>query len=436
MYINKKKINENLLNFLIFIIPLSLILGNLIINVNIILICLVGLTFYKFQIFKFDQKIYKYLIYSFFLYLILITLFRNIPNLNNGDVYKENIIKSIFFLRFLILFLVINKLVEEKSFNLKFFFISCAFFSFIVSFDIIIQAIYGKNLLNYPITLNRPSGFFGNENIAGGYIQKFSFFFIFLLPFILLKNNYRNLFFIGISVIFFLTSIMLTANRMSFIIFILSICLSLLITKKFKEILTLFLLSFIIFSIGAKFLPKERFKTPYNVFLNSSVEILSKAPKIFYYNSFDGEEIIFDKYNYLVTFNSGVQVWKKNKIFGGGLKSFKLNCTYDFNQTCNTHPHNYLIEIMVDTGIVGSILISLIFVYNFLNFIKFLNYNYNYKLKSTLLSFPFFLIFFFEFFPFRSSGSFFTTNNAVIIFFVLGILLNISKLNFFENKKL
>jgi len=78
MLIKKKLFNyNNLINILIAAIPLSLILGNLIVNINIILICILGVAIYKFNTFQINRKKYQYLIYSFFLYLILITLYQN-----------------------------------------------------------------------------------------------------------------------------------------------------------------------------------------------------------------------------------------------------------------------------------------------------------------------------------------------------------------------
>ena len=137
----------------------------------------------------------------------------------------------------------------------------------------------------------------------------------------------------------------------------------------------------------------------------------------------DGKEMIdMGASGYLVHFNSGVQIWKKNKIFGKGLKSFRLNCTYGNNQTCNTHPHNYIIELLLDVGIVGLTLIYLIFIFSVFNFFNFYKHNSNLK----LLSFPFFLIVVLEFFPLRSSGSFFTTSNATVIFFMLAVVVGLS----------
>ena len=111
MHIEKKLFtNYNLINVLIALVPLSLILGNLIVNLNVILICLVGITIYKLDTFKIDKKIYQYLIYTFFGYLILITLISYLPLIENNtekmfpnnisfkEDYLENIFKVFFFL--------------------------------------------------------------------------------------------------------------------------------------------------------------------------------------------------------------------------------------------------------------------------------------------------------------------------------------------------
>ena len=120
---------RNLLNLLIAFIPLSIAIGNTAINANVVLICCVGLLTYKLKIFKLDQKIIQYLIYSFFLYLVLITLINNLPNLRDIRYYEyvdilsflfspqwEHILKSLFFLRFLIFFFSFELLNWRKKF--------------------------------------------------------------------------------------------------------------------------------------------------------------------------------------------------------------------------------------------------------------------------------------------------------------------------------
>ena len=424
---------QNLLNIIISIIPLSIILGSLAININVVLICLLGIVTYKSRIFKMEHRIFLYLIYSFFFYLILITLFKNLPNLHVAPRYETHIFKSFFFLRYLILFLVINRHITDGNFNTKLFFISCAFFVFLVAIDILVQVSFGVNMLGYPITEGRPSGLFGSENIAGGYLQKFSLFFIFfvLSYFTPKKTLYKILPFI-----FFMVPIILTVNRMSTVIYVTSVFLFLLIEKKLKEILITFLISLVVLFSVIKFTPVHsvyRLDTAIKVFYKTSVDIFFNAPKLFWSNTWKEDERLTPGNNgYVLHFNSGAQVWKKNKIYGGGIKSFQLNCEFIKNQTCNSHPHNYILEILTDTGIVGLVLIYSIFFLSLISYFKFYINKFNSELR--FISMPFFLITFFEFFPLRSSGSFWTTNNAVVIFLMLAFLINVSKLKSFNNK--
>lgn len=427
MLINKNYFSKiSVLNFLISLIPLTLIIGNLAVNINILLICFLGFAIYKFRLFNVDKKKYQYLVISFFLYLILITLFRNLPNLNDNVLYVEHIKKSFFFLKYLILFFIIFKTIEEGKLNIKFFFISAAFFSLIVGIDILIQIIFGKNLLGYTYN-NYPSGFFGDEKIAGSYLQKFSLFFVFYIS-LFFKSSNKKFFFISLSFIFFFIIILYTFNRIPFFLYVLSIFLIFFFAKKIK----LFILLAIICSLFFLYLHKnnEEFKGHINSFYGNAKQTIFVAPGLFY-NGYPNKPIDFAS-GHLITFNSGVQNWKENKIFGGGLKTLRIKCKYIKYQTCQSHPHNYWIEILLDVGLVGFTLIFLIFLLSFLNFLKFYSSNNNFHLK--LLSLPFFLIVFFEFFPLRSSGSFFTTWNSTIIFFVLPILINIEKVNFFKIK--
>ena len=406
----KKKIftNNNLINLLIAFIPLSLILGNLATNINVVLICLLGIIIYKLDIFKINNKKYYYLLCGFFSYLILITLIKNIPNLSENDLYKEHIFKSLFFFRYLIIFFIIQKLFEENCFNMNLFYISCIFFGLIVSIDVLMQVILKKNLFGYSITAYRPSSFFGSEHIAGGYIQKFSLFFIIFVNFFFKKNKRK--FFSILLFLFFFIVIILTGNRMPSLLFLLSILIFLLLEKQFKMI---------VFTI-VKYPPIERFDVQIKNFFIYSKEIVQKTPKLFYYNKYEPGVMSLE---YLLHFNSGAQVWKQNKIFGGGLKSFRLNCVYGYGatQVCNTHPHNYVLELLVDVGMVGFTLIYIIFILIIFDFFKL--YRSSSQLK--LYSIPFFLIIVTEFFPLRSSGSFFTTSNATIIFLMLSILIGI-----------
>ena len=422
----EKKIN--LINYLISFLPLSIILGNLILNINIILVCFFGLLIYGKKTFLIEKKNYQILIYTFFFYLILITLINNLPNYYSDSLYKDHILKSLFYLRFLLFFLIINKLIETKSLDIKLFFYSAAFFSFLVSFDILIQVILKKNLIGYQITWDRPSSFFGDEHIAGGYLQKFILFFIFLCAY-KLKSNFK----VFLLFIFFLIPIILTLNRMPVVIYLSSVLLFYLLEKRIKFIFLVLIFSISIFFSLKKYSFVNTMDSQITAFVSNTINIIFKSPNLFMNNN-NYEVIKSDSSGYLLHFNSGVQAWKKNKIFGQGLKSFRLNCEYADTQTCNTHPHNYFIEIMLDTGLVGLTIIYSFFIIGLINFLKFY---LNQPNKIKLFTLPFFIICFFEFFPLRSTGSFFTTSNSAIIFLSLAIFINSEKLkNLIAKKKL
>jgi len=250
MFIKKNYINKiGFINFFIALIPFSIALGNMAVNSNIVIISLIGLYIYRLDIFRLDKNIYKYLIYVFFFYLIANTLINNLPNLNNDILYKENLLKSFFFLRFLIFFLVIDKLIEKNNLNIKLFFISSIFFSSFLVIDIIIQLIFKKDLFGYVIVNNRPAGFFGDESIAGGYLQKFSLFTIFFLFwFFDGKKKFKIKFsIIFLFILIFLTTV-LTANRMPIILLFSSYVLFFYYGKKNKN--NYIFISFLFFNVS------------------------------------------------------------------------------------------------------------------------------------------------------------------------------------------
>ena len=123
-------------------------------------------------------------------------------------------------------------------------------------------------------------------------------------------------------------------------------------------------------------------------------------------------------------------------IFGNGIKSFREDCkklvTHKKGRLCSNHPHNYYLEILTDTGIVGffvTLAIGLLFVvFIFKNF-KFLNVG---GLKNLiLLAATMSLIL--EAFPIKSTGSIFTTNNATYLILIGSIILSHNKLSSAEN---
>ena len=114
MFQLKKLLNlKNFTNFLLSLIPISLIAGSLIINLNILFLIIAGIILIKKRrlIFKLDKT--KLFLTIFFILIIISSI------INFAIVGQENIIKSILLMRFLILYFVIEILLVNNLLNLR-----------------------------------------------------------------------------------------------------------------------------------------------------------------------------------------------------------------------------------------------------------------------------------------------------------------------------
>ena len=68
---------------------------------------------------------------------------------------------------------------------------------------------------------------------------------------------------------------------------------------------------------------------------------------------------------YLKEFTSFYDTWLLNKFVGGGIKNFRYYChvkpnPQNKNYHCNMHPHNYYLEILTETGLVGLLIVMVL----------------------------------------------------------------------------
>ena len=82
------------LNFLIYIFPITFILGNFFINILIFFVSVLGIIYYKKEIFNFKDNISLILIFVFF-FLIFISTGIESYNISNND----KLVKSVLFFR-------------------------------------------------------------------------------------------------------------------------------------------------------------------------------------------------------------------------------------------------------------------------------------------------------------------------------------------------
>ena len=171
---------RTIINFLLLFLPISFIAGNLLINLNIILIILASLIYWKKEFFNIDINLIDKLLMVVFFYAIIISLINfGVSFQNDVANAKENLLKSITYLRYLLFYFSIRHIIEKNFFTLRSFLSSglCVIF---VSLDLILQLIRGTDIFGFPKATYKLSGPFGDEQIAGSYLQRFSIFIFFI----------------------------------------------------------------------------------------------------------------------------------------------------------------------------------------------------------------------------------------------------------------
>jgi len=453
MILSKVNFNYNsasLINVVFCLFPISFIFGNLITNINFLLFCCLGIFHLKFsnllKKFNFPIKI----IFLFFVIVLFSTSLSFMESFYSSEYEQSEfsrLIKSVLFFRFFIILIIIYLLSELDIINFKLFFLSAAIFPFLISIDVIFQYIFGFNIIGIKSYVHHNSSFFGDELIAGGYIQNFSFFSILFLTHLIKKNeNSFKIFLTTFTICTLGAGIMLTGNRMPFFLFLFGLFLFFLLNKELrKTVLISYLIIFVIFGLIRS--TDRVMSDVYNSFFwgvqKSVVGLSTKVKnnllsKIQQTKEAEKEEKWEETLNenpesnpYMKLTLTAIETWKPNKIFGNGIKSFRVKCqkiiTEQKRGLCSNHPHNYYLEILVDLGIVGILLAMLIAI----TFIVFLAKNYKTLRKNNLQNL--FLLaatisLFLEFFPFKSTGSIFTTNNATYLILMSSIVLSYQKL--------
>lgn len=413
---------KNFINFLICILPVSFIAGNLIINLNLVLIIFFSLLFYGKEIFKIKFLFLDKVLILIFIFAIFTSLVNTLNYKNDlqNNLNTFTLEKTLSFLRFLFFYFVIRFLVENKILTFKYFFIVASLCSVFVSLDLIYQFFNGEDIFGFKSEIHKLAGPFGDEPIAGSYLQRFSVFLIFLIVIYFPNLSFKtklllSLFFFAL----FFFSIVLAGNRMPMIIFFLFWVFLFLFEKNLRKFSILFFGSMLLFFyIILQF--SDQINAYSSHFFKLSIEIVKFIPALL-----SEENITHFPNTYIKEFYSGLMSWKENFFIGGGINSFHYNCIKTVS-ACASHPHNYYLEILSELGLIGMFLWSIVFLYVvFISIIKkyFLNSNFT---NNHLIT-PFAILFLVEIFPFKTTGSFFTTGNATFIFLILSVIIALSR---------
>ena len=437
------KLNSPLIfNFFLCLIPFSMILGNTAININTLLICFIGLYVILRNKLKFKINLLTKIVFLFLATTTIAALFSvgfDFSQYNPGNSYYENFIKSLLFFRWLLFLIVIQTLNKYDLIDFNFLFYSFCFFGLVVALDIIFQNFVGFNFFGFskfvtPLhghLLN--TGFFGDEIVAGGFIQRFSFYSIFLSMILLEnKNKIFKYLFLPLFVSVFPFAIFLSTNRMPLILMILGIVILGIIYRKYliQIILSLVIFLFLVFSLGT-----ERQKQSYESLYSNVINIKSMFYQVKIVKK-NGVETRTMKHadvasksgsGHFYIYNTVINIWKENKLLGIGPKNFYERCVeseHHLNRLCVNHPHSYILDILVSTGILGILLSVILSIYLIIISYKKIFLPIGSLDKKDIIVIPTIIVFLLEIFPFRSSGGFFTSGTSIFIFLIIAILIS------------
>ena len=123
-------------------------------------------------------------------------------------------------------------------------------------------------------------------------------------------------------------------------------------------------------------------------------------------------------------FLTAIEIFKNNKVTGSGIRTFRVECQkseykninsiYSAHR-CTTHPHNFYLEVLSETGILGIAILLSLNLYILLQLVR--NFwDKKEKRNEILFIFCNFVILFW---PLQTTGSFFSSWNGVFywIFF-------------------
>ena len=334
---NFKYSNSHLINLIIVSIIPFLIWGPFFPD----LIVSISALFFLFYIFK-NKEFHFFnnkpliIFFSFCIYCIFLSVF----------VAEDTMLSfesSLFYFRMGVFSCFIWCLIDKDKSVLTFFYYALILCFSALAIDGYIQYFTGTNLIGFKISGNRASSFFGDELIMGSYLSRL-FPLLFAL-FLIKKKQKYEIYFIGLLFILVDVLIFMSGERSAFFFLNLSTIFIIILIKehqKFRLITFIIaIISVVILSLNSSKLNERMFKGP------AEDMGLVKSSK---------EAVIFSSQHDSV-FRTAYNMFKDQPLLGHGPKMFRVICKDQKYSTgtapCMTHPHNFYIQLLAETGIIG-----------------------------------------------------------------------------------
>jgi O-antigen ligase len=304
---------------------------------------IISLSAFAFLIYVIRKKVFYYfnnkiliIFFIFCIYCILLSIF----------VAKNTLLSlqsSLFYFRIGIFACLIWYLIEKKKKILNYFYYALVICFSALVVDGYIQFFLEFNIIGLPAYGDRISSFFGKELIMGSYLSRLSplLFALFLLK----KKKSFEVHYVGSLFILISGLIYISGERASFVFLNLSTLFIIILIKKYQKFrLIIFTFSAVLIvglTLGNDKLANRMIKSTldgiwsfeegktFNIFTTNHDSLIKTAYKMF-----------LDK-----------------PLVGHGPKMFRVICKDDKYtvgiHSCDTHPHNFYVQLLAETGIIG-----------------------------------------------------------------------------------
>ena len=412
MTLNHNKLLLNFLSILFISIPFLLITGPFLPDLSLVIITLSLLVI---SLHKKEFIIFSNIYIKLFIIICICLTLVSISTLNITSIKS-----SIFYFRFGLFVLFASFILNNNQNifkNLLYIFLIIYSFLFI---DTLYQYFFHKNIFGFVHEYGsnfRITSFFGDDEVLGSYTARF----FPLLMFLIIYNSSFDLskkyfFIITLTVVVAFTIVLLSGERTSIGLFILSFLFIFFSSNNFRKIFIIPLIIIIVvfvsvLSLSEKVKNRVITQTINQMGLNSGSERL-----ILFSKTYEG--------HYLISYN----MFKEKPLVGHGAKMFRFYCSKEENfidhNACTTHPHNFYAQMLAETGIFGFIILMGIFISTCYFFVKNIYFQiYKKRQLITDQSICLLSFYFMTLFPLLPSGNFFNNWLSIIIYYPLSFLI-------------
>ena len=274
--------------------------------------------------------------FSFCIYSILVSIF----------VAKDRMLSfesSLFYFRIGVFACFVWYLIDKNKKILSYF-----YYILVVCFSVLVvdgyfQFFSGFNIIGLPALGDRISSFFGKELIIGSYLSRL-FPLLFAL-FVLRKNSKFEVYYIGILFILIDVLIYIAGERASFVFLNLSTLFIIILIKKYQKFRLITFICALIIITGLTL--------SYDKLSNRMISDTFRG--MGFLNEQQKKNIFTPQHDSLI--RTAYNMFLDKPIFGHGPKMFRVICKDEkYSEgiaSCNTHPHNFYVQLLAETGIIG-----------------------------------------------------------------------------------